>query len=270
MHPILFSFGSFELRSYTVFAALGAWLAFWFLRRRRAEMGVFREEPFWVLVNLCLVSMFVFARLTYLATDAPPGSLNFWSSLFAINSGFSVFGFVGGMFAGVYAFCRLYRLDYLKAVDLFSVALPLWLATARIGCFLTGCCYGSPAPPGLPWAVIFTHPASDMPLEWRGMPLHPAQIYEAVGDLLLAALLYGGVLRGIRRGRLPKGSAAAAYLAGYGILRIVLERFRGDTVPGIGPWTMGQVLSLGLCLVALGLFWVIFHRAKATRDPPLA
>ena len=39
--------------------------------------------------------------------------------------------------------------------DLLVVPLCLTMAVARLGCFLHGCCYGTPS--GLPWAVRFPH-----------------------------------------------------------------------------------------------------------------
>lgn len=251
MHPILFRLGSFRLLSYTAFGALGALLAFGFLSRHKAETGVRKGEPFWWLVVIVSASIFLGARLSYLVTDAHPGTPAFWRAFLAVNSGFSVFGFITGMLAGMYLYSRLWHLDYLALADAFSVAMPLWQAVARVGCFLTGCCFGRPAPAGLPWAVTFTDPASALPHEWLGVPLHPTQLYEALGDVLLAAILYGLVWRGVQKGRWPEGAVCAGYLAGYGALRFVLERFRGDTIPSIGGMTAGQVLSLGLGLLSL-------------------
>ena len=265
MHPILFQLGSFRLLSYTAFGALGAILAFGLLSRRKAEMGLSGSEQYWLLVNLVFASTFVFARLGYLVTDAPPGSPAFWQTVVALNSGFSVFGFIAGMLFGVWVFSRLSHVDFLVLADGVSVVMPVWLATARVGCFLTGCCFGRPAPRDLPWAVTFTNPASALPREWLGVPLHPAQLYEASGDALLAVVLYGVVLGAIREGKLPQGSACAGYLAGYGALRFVLERFRGDAIPSIGGMSEGQVLSLGLGLLSLGVILAGYRHSSALR-----
>ena len=265
MHPVLFRLGSFQLLSYTAFGALGAVLAFGLLSRRKAEMGLAGGEPYWLLVNVVFAASFVFARLGYLVTDARPGSPAFWPAVSALASGFSVFGFIAGMLFGVWLFSRLSHLGFLALADGVSAVMPVWLATARVGCFLTGCCFGRPAPPGLPWAVTFTDPASALPREWLGVPLHPAQLYELAGDALLALLLYGVVLGAIRKGKLPQGSACAGYLAGYGALRFVLERFRGDAIPSFGGLSEGQVFSLGLGLLALGFCLAGYRKTGALK-----
>jgi phosphatidylglycerol:prolipoprotein diacylglycerol transferase len=57
--------------------------------------------------------------------------------------------------------------------------------------------------------------------------LHPTQIYEAAGELLIfLALVWLG-----RRRHTP-GAVALAYAFGYGLLRFTVELFRGDDARG--------------------------------------
>jgi phosphatidylglycerol:prolipoprotein diacylglycerol transferase len=126
---------------------------------------------------------------------------------------------------------------------------------------MNGCCFGRVSLHHLPWATIFTDPDAAIPREFLGVPLHPAQLYEAAGDVLLAAFLYVIVLRGIERGRFARGLVCVGYLVGYGMLRFVLEWFRGDTKPYWGGISVGQALAFGMMMLS-----VIFFLAARRRD----
>ena len=73
-------------------------------------------------------------------------------------------------------------------------------------------------------------------------PLHPVQLYEAAGELLLffALSLLG------RRKRWD-GQVLVAYLLGYAVLRFVVELFRGDAARKfvIGALSTSQAIALG-------------------------
>ena len=69
------------------------------------------------------------------------------------EGGLVVYGaFVGGTL-GLLVFVRKYRLPLWAVCDLVAPSLVLGLAVGRIGCFLSGCCYGGAC--DLPWAVTF-------------------------------------------------------------------------------------------------------------------
>ena len=62
----------------------------------------------------------------------------------------------GSLLAGglaFFLFCRKYRLPSLALADIIVPGLVLGMGIGRIGCFMTGCCYGGLS--DLPWAVEF-------------------------------------------------------------------------------------------------------------------
>ena len=64
-----------------------------------------------------------------------------------------------------------------KTGDDYALPLALALAVGRWGCFVNGCCFGTPTT--LPWAVVFHD----------GIPRHPTQIYESFFHFFMAAVL---------------------------------------------------------------------------------
>jgi phosphatidylglycerol---prolipoprotein diacylglyceryl transferase len=133
--------------------------------------------------------------------------------------------------------------------DSFALALPLGEALGRLGCFASGCCYGTPA--HLPWAVYQQG-------AWR----HPAQLYAAA-----AALLLWLALRPLRD-RLPReGDLFKLYLAGYAATRFLLEFLRDHQgAPGLSAAQWTCLASLAL----LALLWLprFLHDLSARRAMP--
>ena len=124
--------------------------------------------------------------------------------------------------------------------DTFAPSMALGIAVGRVGCFVTGCCAGTPS--GLFWAV-------------NGR--HPVQLYESVGALALCGL----VARARRRRQVP-GEAFLAFGVGYGLLRFALEFLRANHAPlalGLTGHQWLAAASAGAC-VAL---WVARRRLYA-------
>ena len=161
--------------------------------------------------------------------------------------GLVFYGGVLGAGSGVLAFVRRFRLPLGELGDVGAVVIPVGHALGRLGCLLGGCCYGRPAGtwPGL----IFKDPVAPATVLSRGeLPLHPVQLYEAAGLLLIAAMTLGLFLRGRVRGRL-----ILVYLAAYALLRLVTETLRGDRYRGHwGPLSTSQWIAVAvIALVSL-------------------
>ena len=89
-----------------------------------------------------------------------------------------------------------------------------------------------------------------MPL---GVPLHPAQLYEAAATALVAAWLYA-------RSRRPHGEGEILgwYLALYSAARFLIEFFREHQQPPpveAAPLTWTQWIALALCAAGIGLLF---------------
>ena len=159
--------------------------------------------------------------------------------IFAIwEGGYTFYGAVLAATLGIYLYCRFQKVSFLPFADLASPSAALGLFFGRIGCFLAGCCWGRPTK--LPWGVVFTNPQSFAPT--HTLPLHPTQLYESFGGLLLFFYLEWLWTR-----RKYAGQIFFHALAGYSILRFVVEIFRGDDYRGYvfnGMLSYSQLISL--------------------------
>lgn len=148
--------------------------------------------------------------------------------------------FYTGALAGLcamYAGCRIMRLSPWPLLDAVCLYLPLGHAFGRLGCFFGGCCFGAPTdaacgvrfPAGSP--AFLQHKSQGLLPDGAvaSLPVHPSQLYETAGNLVLFVLLL--VLA--RHRPLPPGRLTALYLAGYAALRFTLEFWRGDAIRGV-------------------------------------
>lgn len=69
------------------------------------------------------------------------------------QGGLVVYGSAIGAALGMALYCRRRSVRFLWLADLITPSLMVGLALGRIGCFLTGCCFGDLC--SLPWAVEF-------------------------------------------------------------------------------------------------------------------
>lgn len=266
MHPIVVG----SLHTYGVAIAVAFLVAIWIGTRTAARTGLdadkVRDLCFWLLV-----SSLVGSRLLFLVTNIPDyvrlcrvehdctRALRLWEGGLV---------FYGGFFAALatgWWYMRRHAMPFLRVADVLAPTVALGHFFGRLGCFAAGCCWGRETTAA--WAVRFP-PSSVAYQDYaaRGAippnalatpPLHPVQLYEAGGDLLLFALLY---LLG-RRKRFD-GEVLAAYLAGYGALRFVVELFRGDAARKFaGPLATSQWIAVAA--MALGVIVFFARRRRA-------
>jgi phosphatidylglycerol:prolipoprotein diacylglycerol transferase len=149
--------------------------------------------------------------------------------------------------------------------DLLACAAPIGLFFGRIANFINGELWGRVT--HVPWGMVFCNQYIEKQYNDicpAGLePRHPSQLYEALGEgLLLFILLW--VLASIYRKFNRPGLIMGTFIAGYGLIRILLENVREPDAQMLPFFkniiTMGQ--SLSLIMVAVGGF-LIWRAIKA-------
>jgi phosphatidylglycerol:prolipoprotein diacylglycerol transferase len=245
--------------SYGVLVVLGMAVAIAVAARRAPRYGV---QPFdeLALGLLCACGGVAGAWLLYVLINLhrfladPSGFLRSPGMVF-------YGGFLGAAAAATW-YVRRYRLPFGAMADAGAPALALGHAVGRVGCFLGGCCYGRPTRSAL--GVVFTDPrAAATHLCSVAGPIHPVQLYEAAG-LVMLSLSLALASRPLRRQ--PPGTLFAVYILGYALLRLGTEHFRGDSderVVFFGVLATSQLIALGMIAVALGLLVLLRQRRVA-------
>jgi phosphatidylglycerol---prolipoprotein diacylglyceryl transferase len=250
MHPILFKIGPVTIYTYGFFLALAFLCAIFVAGREARRLGL-PQAQFYDLCFYIIVAALVGSRLLFVVLE-PRTFLDHPLKIFALWEG--GLDFQGGMFLALivaFYYMRRHGWPWRPTLDALALGAPLGQFFGRIGCFMAGCCYGTPT--DLPWAAVFRNPESLCPLR---VPLHPAQLYES-----FLALGVFGFLCWFRKRKRYSGQLMLLYLFLAGVVRFVVEFFRS---PGDyrGPMFFGwmpltQLLALGLLLVCGGLllFW---------------
>lgn len=224
MLPTLLAVGEFRIAAYGTLVALAYLIGILWLRSQIGNMG-YTENRFWALVYALFFGAIAGGKLLFVALNWELYASGNMSVLGDFRYGFVFFGGLFGTILMGLAFLRFSAKEFLGTADYFGVILPMGHALGRLGCLAAGCCYGLPT--NLPWGLRFTRHDSLVPEELLGVPLHPVQLYEAGGNLLIG-LFFRKVLRRIQKGELRRGTAFYGYFLCYAALRFVVELFRGD------------------------------------------
>lgn len=135
---------------------------------------------------------------------------------------------------------RLLKQPVLPYLDITVLGIGLFLACGRIGCLMAGCCHGRP----YRWGVSYRpeHAEAGFTPWYVGVRLFPIQAVES--GLVLGVVLVGTIL--VMRGAAP-GTALTWYTISYGVVRFVLEFWRGDPErPYFWGFSEAQWISLAL------------------------
>ncbi|HEX6766560.1 MAG TPA: prolipoprotein diacylglyceryl transferase family protein, partial [Polyangiaceae bacterium] len=260
-----FSAGPIEVRSWGVafaFAlAAGSALAI----RRGVEKGLARE----LVADACIaaaVGGVVGARLVWVflhsaATGSVDGAFGFY------RGGLSAWGGIAGAIAGAAITARRREASLTLLCDAAAPSFGLCVALTRFGCFLEGCDFGVPLGSGAPHflATLGTFPKGSpawanhvltrglSPSTSAALPVHPIELYEAVGGMALIALAF--VLDRRKRG---SGVAFGGVAVGYLLLRVSLDWLRDDPVD---MW-VSRALLFPVLFGAMVIFSHFRSRAK--------
>lgn len=258
MHPILFKmpiFGGLTIFTYGALVATAFIVGIFYITREARRVG---EDPakamdlvFWIIVAAIIGS-----RIYYVLIVEPQSVFSDPLSLFKIWRGGLVFqgGVIGAFIVGVWWVSR-HKMPVWKYMDIFAPAIPLGHVFGRLGCLMSGCCHGRPAPADAWYSITFPiNPSSFAP---GGVPLYPTQIMEAAGELIIFLGLFF-----FRKHKKFDSQLMAIYLIAYGILRSVVEYFRaGETRDLIfGQFSVAQLVSL--LMFALAVWMWIRNRKK--------
>ena len=221
-----------------------------------------RELPKYDIVYSAVYSMIgaaVGAKLLFVAVSLPKVmslGYGFIDTVKILMSGGFVFygGFIGG-FLALLIYVKQFKMKLLPFLDVYAAVVPLGHAFGRVGCLFGGCCYGMEYDG--PFAVVY-HSSLNMSTPLN-TPLLPMQLIEALGLLLIFAVVLTVYLKGAKPGTVP-----VVYILCYSVMRFTLEFLRSDSERGsfLGVST-SQWISLAL--IAIVIISVIFYRSKKVK-----
>lgn len=253
MHPFLFDWvvNGHHLRppTYGVLLATAFSVAYFVSLWRAEKLG---DSPKHI-ENLFLLIVFasiIGSRLFHVFFEDPSYYASHPAKILAVwEGGYTFYGAFLSATLAIWVYCKAKKVPFLEFGDIAAASSMIGLAIGRVGCFMAGCCWGREA--HVPWAVTFTHPESFAVT--KNIPLHPTQLYEALGGLLIFCYLQWRF-----KHRAYVGQVGFHTLALYAVLRFIVEYFRGDDYRGYmfgGTLSYSQFVSLAILPFAIaGMF----------------
>jgi phosphatidylglycerol:prolipoprotein diacylglycerol transferase len=237
-------------------------------------LHVIADGYFWDYVNLCVDPSKVDWKIDRGACIARGKEHAVWDAALGVchpvakdclawakfwNPGYAYYG--GFLFASVGAWFLLKRdqFPFWKAADMAGFTIALGLGFGRMGCFLSGCCFGQRTESAFGISFPPSSPASDSQFKlgllkssraWS-LPVHPTQLYEAAVSIGIAAFLLF-YLHGRKK---YDGQVFVGFVVLYAVARFLLELLRADDRGAAAGLSTSQLIGLALIAGA-----VLLHR----------
>ncbi len=272
MHPIFIQIGDFSIRWFGVMMATGFLVAFFNMNYQAKREGI-KEQIISDMLIWILVGGLVGARIAYVIANWSTEFSEHPLSMFALQNGGLIYygGLIGGILSS-FIYVNIKKQPALPIADVAATSLPIGQAFGRVGCFLNGCCYGkvTELPIGVeypvnssPWIEQVHHKLIDSSSHCT-LSMHPVQLYEAFFSIVIFLVLVF-----ILRRQKFSGITASCYLMLYGLLRFVMEFFRGDERQKISNINTAQLISLLIVAGGVVLFlyslWYSKKKEKSLR-----
>jgi phosphatidylglycerol:prolipoprotein diacylglycerol transferase len=252
--PVFLRIGPLQFRWYGLMYLLSLTAAYFVIKAQAAASRVaITKDQLYDLIVYAAVGVFVGGRLGYTLFYNLPYYFEHPGKIFAVwEGGMSFHGGLVGTSLAILLFCWRRGFHPYTIADLAAVTVPIGLGLGRIGNFINGELYGRPT--DVPWCMVFPGAGPEC--------RHPSQLYEAIleGGLLFVVLWV------LSRRPKPPGTLMWTFVAGYGLIRTVLEFFREpDAHLGFifGPFSMGQMLSAPMLLI--GAFMIAWGYQSASQ-----
>lgn len=233
------------LPSYAVLAMLGGFVAVLFIYFRIDKFGL-TFMNFVKMFALSTVCGFLGSRIIYIFSRLPWLFANFSTQHListVIGGGLVFYGGLLGVLLGIFICCRKNNILRKSIYNMVAPAIPLFHTFGRIGCFMSGCCYGVELkePFSLFGIVQFIR--------------IPTQLIEALFEFLLFVILC------YLQKKNQSKDFLKIYMVTYAIFRFAIEFFRGDNIRGFYfGFSTSQVISIGI------LIFYIVLRIKTRKE----
>ncbi len=237
MHPIICQFGPFTVYSYGVSLAAAVMVCA-FLLQKDAKKKNDNPQDIVDLLFFVVMGGIVGGRLFYILLNFSFFAENPSEVIQVQHGGLAWQGaFVLGLLSGI-LFIKKKKWPLFATLDMLAPYIALGQSIGRIGCFLNGCCFGKEAP----WGIYF-------PV--HGARLHPTQLYDSLGLLLIFL-----ILKKFQPFKKRDGEVFLLYIILAAGLRFFVEFYRADHSIFFIGLSIFQIISLGFVLSAASVYFL--------------
>jgi phosphatidylglycerol:prolipoprotein diacylglycerol transferase len=258
--PPGFYVGPLQIRfygiAYVIAFIAGTAIASRHLERKGVPRNVTGDMAFWAIVFGLIGARLYFVVQSgwYWYLTHPQHIFAFW------EGGMAFFGAIFAALIVLIVLARRYHINFWDLLDAGVLFAAVGQPIGRLGNVMNGEILGPPS--NLPWAIRYTNPASMAPQ--LGVAYQPANLYEAVGVLLIL-----GVLLYLRRRGVPSGVLGLTYLVLYPVSQLILFYWRTDYETPAILWGLkqAQLTSIVMLLTIVPVFFFAWLRSRRQMQP---
>lgn len=254
MNPVLFTFGNFDIRWYSVIILVAIIIAIKLAQIEAKKFNIPTDFifnlAFWAVIFGLIGARAYYVIFNFSSYQNDPASIfRVWEGGLAIH---------GGILAGfitVLLYCKKHNARLIKITDIAVVSLILAQAIGRWGNFFNGEAHGAATNLATlqSYKIIPQFVIDGMQI--GGIYYQPTFYYESLWCLLgFIVLLIIRRLKYIKTGQLT-----AIYLMWYSAGRFFIEMSRTDSLM-FGGFKVAQVVSVGLFVFGLFLFMILSRK----------
>jgi len=249
MRPILFSIGAVHVPASAFFFGLSCLIGLGAGWKAGKRIGYTHAEIIVVFVGAVLMAYILGKGNAWLFDRLDPLIDKDIHPFF--SSGFVSFGAIWGAlaFGGLFAHFRQRSAPTL--IDVLAGVLPLIESIYRIGCLLTGCCYGKETSG---WGGLYL---PDIYGKWAMR--YPTQLLYMAFTFVLFLWLCAK-----RKHSSYAGSITVLFLGTYSAGRLLIDFLR-DGLPSIGILSYHQITAIGT-LIAAAILHYFFRKSRKSAE----
>lgn len=247
LDSVYFTIFGLEIHVYGLIMALAILCAI-FVICLLAKYRGFNTDDIWLVALYAIPLGIIGARIYFCIFSSH--SYSFIEFFKVWEGGLAVYGSIIGGAIGVALYCIIHKKSFIKLADILVIGVAIGQCVGRIGCYFGGCCYGievvNPKLQWFPFSVMI-----------NGTWHYSTFFYESFCALILFVILII-LYKKVK----SNGVVFSSYLIGYGVIRCIIEGFRGDSLYiGSTNIRVSQLLSFILVLVGIALL-IYFVKSK--------